>query len=416
MVQSALTIPALRGNFGDWIYYSCLIPISEVGARVSYADEIHPDKALSQLIQRSLEGVRARHIADYLSTEDRFFNSLVLATYGGSPDWLEVGDFRSSTDPSLLSNISDSLLDSIGFLRLSGKEKIFAVDGQHRLAGIRLALKEGQEWIDEVVPVILVGHRKTKAGMRRTRRLFTTLNKTAVPVRKKDIIALDEDDVMAITVRRLVEEHAWFKSPKIAVIASQSLPTSNTQSLTTIASLYDNLKILFMHKSGQRSDRLLRFNRPTDAKLDDYYSYALTYFDALSETFPSIKSFLAAKDTAEVVKANRGDDGGHFMFRPVGFEAFTRATVAYAKDKDVSITDAVSKFASLPTKLSSPPHRDVIWDSARKRMMVRGKSLSVRLLTYMSGVSVDEGKLLNDYRSSLGVPATDTTVTLPSKL
>lgn len=32
----------------------------------------------------------------------------------------------------------------------------------------------------------------------RTHRLFTTLNKSAKPVAKADIIALDEDDTMAI--------------------------------------------------------------------------------------------------------------------------------------------------------------------------------------------------------------------------
>lgn len=46
---------ALRGSFGDWIFYSCLMPVTQLGSRVSYADEIHQDKALAQLIQRALE-------------------------------------------------------------------------------------------------------------------------------------------------------------------------------------------------------------------------------------------------------------------------------------------------------------------------------------------------------------------------
>jgi DNA sulfur modification protein DndB len=189
-----LIIPALRGAFGDWIYYSCVMDMSEVGARVNYAHEIHPDEALSQLIQRSLEGTRARHIASYLtSTPERFFNSLVLATYGGNPDWLELGNFRSPKKPELVEEIRQSDVDALGFLALSGKERIFAIDGQHRLAGIKQALKENAELGDEKVPVILVGHRKDAGGLRRTRRLFTTLNKTAVPVAKRDIIALDED-------------------------------------------------------------------------------------------------------------------------------------------------------------------------------------------------------------------------------
>ena len=90
---------------------------------------------------------------------------------------------------------------------------------------------------DDLVPVILVGHKRTAAGMQRTRRLFTTLNKTAVPVKKRDIIALDEDDVMAIIVRQLVENEQQFKDPKIAVITSQNIPVGNRVCLTTISSL-----------------------------------------------------------------------------------------------------------------------------------------------------------------------------------
>jgi DNA sulfur modification protein DndB len=110
--------------------------------------------------------------------------------------------------------LSEEAKDSIGFLRLTGTEKLFAIDGQHRLSGIKHAIEHDLELSEELVPVIFVGHANTVVGMRRTRRLFTTLNKTAVPVTKRDIIiALDEDDVMAITARRLYEEDSRFSNP-----------------------------------------------------------------------------------------------------------------------------------------------------------------------------------------------------------
>src|SRR6185437_1866840 len=92
-----LILPGLRGNFGSWIYYACLIPILEIDRRVEYATKIHTNnRPLSDLIQRSLEGVRAANIANYLKTnDDRFFSSLVLAVYGGSPEWLEVGNLKA---------------------------------------------------------------------------------------------------------------------------------------------------------------------------------------------------------------------------------------------------------------------------------------------------------------------------------
>ncbi len=415
MKRSVLILPALRGNFGDWIFYSCLMPVFELGERVSYAQEIHKNKALSELIQRSLEGPRSKHIADYLKTQERFFNSLVLATYGGNPDWLEVGDFRSNTNPRILSEIQEFALDAMGFLRLTGSEKIFAIDGQHRLAGIKRAINEKLPLNDDEVPVILVGHRKSESGLRRTRRLFTTLNKTAVPVRKRDIIALDEDDAMAIIARRLVETNPSFKDPKIAVIASSNIPVSNRVCLTTISSLYDNLKLLFMHKIGQRTDRSLRFNRPSDERLADYEKLAIDYFLALGKAFKPVNSLLKSKDPARVTAAQRGPEGGHLLFRPIGLESITRTAIDISRTESISITDAVHALKGIPTDLSGAPYRDIIWSPARHMILPSGKRLGRDLIRYMAGLHVNEAQLLVDYRIAQGAEPNDHRIQLPAK-
>ena len=54
-------LPALRGRFGDWAYYSVLMTLNQVAEKVRYAHEIHQtdehDK-LSSLIQRELKDGR----------------------------------------------------------------------------------------------------------------------------------------------------------------------------------------------------------------------------------------------------------------------------------------------------------------------------------------------------------------------
>jgi len=406
MTHAPLVLPALRGTFGDWIFYSCLMPVSEIGVRADYATEVHPNKALSELIQRSLEGVRARHIADYLAhTEQRFFNSLVLATYGGSPEWLEIGDFKSSSRPELVKQVSQSAMDTLGFLRLTGKERIFAIDGQHRLAGIKKALSEGLDLSLEQAPVLLVGHKKTTAGLQRTRRLFTTLNKTAIPVRKRDIIALDEDDAMAIVVRRLVEMHAAFNHPKIAVIASQNIPTSNRECLTTISSLYDILKLLFMFEMRQRSDRSLRFRRLSDEKLDALEKQAVQYFSALAKAFRPVGRLFAAKDAAKVTPDFRGPHGGHLLFRPIGLEIFTRVAIELASKQRIELSKAVSLLKDMPMDLSKAPFYGVIWDPDRQIIITRGKVLAREIMRYMHPL---EPRFVEDYRLSLDAFIADT--------
>jgi DNA sulfur modification protein DndB len=417
MEHEALILAALRGHFGDWTYYACLMPLSEVAARVDYAHEVHPDKALSALIQRRLEGARARQIAKYLvDTEQRFFNSLVLATYGGTPEWFEVGNFKATTRVEILSQISDVAQESLGFLRLSREARIFAVDGQHRLAGIKRAISDSTELEGEQIAVLFVAHKTTKAGLQRTRRLFTTLNKMAVPVQKSDIIALDEDDAMAIIARRLVETNPNFKDPKIAVISSLNIPVSNRVCLTNISSLYDILRQLFMFDIGQRTDRGLRFNRPSDERLDHFHDVATSYFSALSSVFTPISRFFSAGNPGAVTEKYRGPHGGDLLFRSLGLEIFTKTAIEYSRARDLQLTESVKRLGAIPTDLAERPYRGVIWDSERHKVIVTGKQLAQRLLRHMVGLPGDSVALAEDYNRALGRDLSGPAARLPGRV
>ena len=83
--------------------------------------------------------------------------------------------------------------------------------------------------------------------MERTRRLFTTLNRYAKPVSKSEIVALDEDDIIAITTRELVENHQLFQE-KISLSKTKAVSVNDNRSFTTIITLYDVLDILFKTK------------------------------------------------------------------------------------------------------------------------------------------------------------------------
>lgn len=410
--KNKLLLPALRGVIGDWVYYSCLMPIPELAARVDYAQNIHNDNALSKMIQRSLEGPRAEHIASYLEkTEERFFNSLVLATYDGRPEWLEIGDFKAKTDDSLNDFISENTKDTLGFLSLSGDEKIFAVDGQHRLSGIKKAIANKTSFGDERLSVIFIAHSEKKRE--RTRRLFTTLNKTAKPVKKSDIIALDEDDTMAIITRRLIENNSWFSSPKILINASENIPATNRVCLTTISNLYDILKLIFKHKINEKSDVKLRFYRPSDNELDSYYHYAEKFFTALANAFPEIKELFLSNEPTLVTQQYRGEHGGHILFRPAGLSIFTNTAIAFAKHHDISLAEAVQKLSIIPIQLNSKPYRNIIWDPIRGKMIVTGKKTMTDLLCYLVGIPVSVEKLSVSYAKSLGENGP---ISLPNKI
>src|SRR5690606_33481759 len=156
---------------GDWVYYSCLMTFDDLSKRVKTANEIHKSKSLSEFIQRQLNGSRAKEISDYIiNNESRFFNSIVVAVYGGSPEWYQLDNIRSviDTEEDIKDSISEDSLASVGFLSFSGEENLFALDGQHRLTGIKQSLKENKELRDEEISVIFVGHKNDDGGLKRT--------------------------------------------------------------------------------------------------------------------------------------------------------------------------------------------------------------------------------------------------------
>lgn len=403
--KKELILPALRGIMGDWIYYSCLMRINDIGSRVSFADDIHKNEKLSEMIQRQLKRGRSEQIASYLrNQEERFFNSLVIATYGGAPNWSALDDLKSDTRTDFVGKLDEETVSSVGFLTLTGRESLFAIDGQHRLAGIKKALRAGLEQDPpDDVSVIFVAHKTTAKGLQRTRRLFTTLNKTAKPVSKGDIIALDEDDVMAITVRRLIEESDYFGDTRIAFVASNNLPATNVSSLTTIGNLYDILTALFTKfDTEMKSKKMdLQFQRPSDEELDKYYNLAITYFRLLGEGFPALQEFFEAKSTEGVVKKHRGNHGGDACYRPLGLAIFSEIIAKLSSDYEIE--DAVDLASNLPTKLSKAPYRGLMWDPSGKRI-IGSNSVTLReVLLYMIGeAKLKESTLLERYRSALG--------------
>ena len=403
MTNSRRYYPALRGLFGDWVYYSCLMSMKDVAARLSYAEDIHKSKKLSEMIQRKLKAGRSKDIAAYLIGEDqRFFNSLVVAIYGGDPAWHGFSDFRPQVKDINLADVPTEAEDSVGFLSFSGDEAIFAIDGQHRYAGMREALRKKPALSREDVSLVLVAHQDTPAGQERTRRLFTTLNKTAVAVGKGEVIALDENDVMAIVTRRLVENSADFNDTRIRFSQSENLP-KDADELTTIGNLYDILRVIFSSKLGfSEKSSELRFIRPSDEDLTKYTSRAKECFRGLAKAFPPLGDYCAASDASApaIVKKHRRGNGGHVLFRPIGLRLVAEVVVEIVKSGK-TLKKAFTSVEKLPVELSKTPYKGVIW-LPNGKMNPGGRAVCRRLLLHMLGHEKKPADLLARYARMLG--------------
>ena len=68
------------------------------------------------MIQRRLEEYRGKLIAEYLQMQpERFFNSLIVAVYGGQPNWHALSDVRNKGENDELKNLTETTIASVGF-------------------------------------------------------------------------------------------------------------------------------------------------------------------------------------------------------------------------------------------------------------------------------------------------------------
>lgn len=384
-----LYLPALRAYMGDWMYYIAVMKLKDVAERIHFADEIHKSEKLSEFIQRTLLISRADEIATYLIKQSqRLFNSLIVGVYGGEPQWLEI-DLKKNE----LLEMSISEEGILGFLRFSGEEHLFALDGQHRLAGIKRATEQDQLFApigNEEISVIFVGHKKTAEGLERTRRLFTTLNRYAKPVTSAEIIALDEDNLAAIIARDLVENHELFKEERLSFSKSTSIPKSDTHCFTTIITIYkvaDLLLPTYLSQSGFPKLKWAQFKkiRPDYTIITNARNYMYSFWDLFIENFPALSEYFQYDQSIEDKAAKfRHNEGGHVLFRPVGLLAYVRA-IKKALEMNWKLEDILSRLSKTETNIAHDPWKGLLWQPGSERMLTRpeNQKLAVKLLLYM---------------------------------
>jgi DNA sulfur modification protein DndB len=419
------TFPALRCSMGDWFYYVTYLKFSDVAQWIKKTDEIHKSEKLRDMIQREISK-RVGPIVEYLlEQEERFFNAIVVGVYGGAPQWypIEVEDSPVVGSPGL----DEEVRQSIGLLVLEGSEKLFAIDGQHRVEAIKKALKpEGNPELEsEDIAAIFVAHGNDQAGQRRTRRLFSTLNRYAKPVSKGEIVALDEDDAFAITTRRLVEDfdllNPGFTLKKESTAGfvlfgkTTPIPASNQTSLTSILALYDITEIIhvpILDTKRRRAKESLKHRRPDDGVLDAIFEQQASYWRLLTKYFPEYEELFDSTPEEKVVAKYRTSDGGHLMFRPLGQKTFARA-VRIMMDRGSHMEDAINALSSAPMTLNAPPWEHVLWDPRTNRVNSKG-SVLLREGVFLYYVGQEPRRsygLMNEYRKVVADP----TAELPSK-
>lgn len=376
-----IKIPAIRGRIGDTIYYCTTLTFKQVGEMVKPVnDELHTANSLKEQIQRSLTDNYIRIKEYILNREDRFFDSLVLAVYDGDPMWKEVRY-----------EIDDETYYNVGLLELSGQEKIFPVDGQHRVEGIRAALAENDELGDEMISVMLIGHQNTAEGREKSRRIFSTLNRYVKPVRLGDIIALDEDDIVAIVTRDLLETYPLFIGDRIKASNNKAIPNTDKTAFTSLMTLYDCHLVLYKtfisqkdkknYKKYQIDDK--RKYRPSDEIINEFNQYLIDFWDSMVSTFDEIRTYINNDSNNPAIEMRPTDDGGNLFFRPIGLLPFVEAVSKIKMETQETYSEIINHYSNLNRNVHSDMWDMILWNPRTNRMLMRNQSLVYYLLLKM---------------------------------
>jgi DNA sulfur modification protein DndB len=367
-------LPSIRSRVGDWNFYVTTLTFGEVAALVRAPDEIHERKRLSDWIQREAIDKHRNEISSYITTnEQRFLGSLIIGVYGGNPTWIPV-TVRIPDDDDVTQEQRERVGENLGLLLFTGAEKLFAIDGQHRVAGIKMALSSASagELGTDSVSAIFVGHDpKSKEGKVRTRRLFTTVNKRARVVSKAARIALDEDDGFAIVTRRLIDTHWLFEDPRHHIVysTSGSIPTGDSKALTSVVGLYELIKDLYGPPRVRGFDK----SRPSDDAIDAYLAFCIEFFDLMLDLVPQFK---------KVFKQGIGQPGdyrqsskNHLLFRPAGQRAFCKA-LELLLERGKTLPEGIKLLLKADPYLQKPHWHHILWDPVGKTMITTKVALA----------------------------------------
>lgn len=385
-MNNYLHLPSLRGVIGDWTFFCSVMKVKDIVKRiitVSQSNELY-SKNINEILQREIDEKRVDQIRDYLlNNPEHFFSSIIVAIYGGTPVWsdFDIESHFRVENTYIGSEASEFIENKLGVLSLSGEETIFALDGQHRVKGIKEAFEKDNSIGDEEVSLIFVVHNKNQKE--RTRRLFTVLNKYAQKPKEAELIILDEDDSASIITRRLLEYHPVLRHKNaISTSNTSNIPSSDTISFSTLVTINRINKEILKHAKIDYT------KRPKESILSDYFNECAEFWNFFFAVFPEIKKTMNGEKcyfaSGDVYNRNKFT-GGSFMLRPIGQLLFAELYTIF-RDSG-KLKEFSKKMQVVDLNLNGSLCKYITWNN---KMIPKTLSIQKNLFKYILGLSSDE--------------------------
>jgi DGQHR domain-containing protein len=409
------------------------------------------ERTIDEIVQRPLDWSRQLPLTIYVA--GRPWHKFPVITAVLTENWVdkpEAPEWEKSDDGSLRATrdvTTFEALDSdgqVGLLELS-HAFLYALDGQHRLIGLkglvelidngRILVKNrkgeakanqsrsleelakryhfsvaGIEKLKmeqigvEVIPAVRQGETREEAR-RRVRSVFTHVNKTAVRLNAGQIAQLDEDDGFNIVGRWAAVEHPLLKMtparsehPRVnwqnATIPVKSTVLTTLQTVTEMAEGYLSEREPYASWTSNGDLKDLIPVRPTDVELESGLEEFKRFLTAFG-TLPSVSELDRGKTTPEFrnfsdSEVNEPTGQAHLLFRPIGQIALADAVGMLVEQgrKIEDLFDLLGRYegqGGFTIDKEANPWWGVIYDPAGKKIARGGQEVARDILVYLLG-------------------------------
>jgi hypothetical protein len=153
--------------------------------------------------------------------------------------------------------------------------------------------------------------------------------------------------------------------------------------------------------------------RPDEEEVAKYVAAAKDFLSQLSLACTPLAEYFSSDDEISVTRKYRRKDGGHLLFRPVGFRLATEV-ICMLLSRGYGLGDAIVLFGKLPLLLSDTPYCVTIWSMETVRMNPRERTVARDLMLYILGERQGTEELRLRYAKALDIAPEE--VVLPSIL
>lgn len=387
------TIGCIRAKMGSTTYYIAKFRVGQLVDSVGLAKEMPEWSEMNadEKMQREPDiGRVVSEMVPYVTLDlDRFFGSLIIDVYSGFEDMI----FESVSDviPTLPAAYKSPMGD-MGFLTLPGNERLIALDGQHRLLSLKIAVKgfmglpadskvspswnlqPHPELANEEVSVILVEHRDNL----KIRKIFNKVNRYARQTSRSDNIITSDDDIFAVISRRIIAKEgvlAPIDGIELVNWKSNTLPV-RSKNLTTLSALYTISETL-LKDAGYTAKSML-----TDESTETAHQIVADFWHIMTNELSAFQDYLRLTKEDKPVSSLREEN---LLMKPVTQMALAHVA-RMATVKDIDWTTIAQRLNKIDWSFKNSMWFNILIIPSANKKMITGKD-SIRaagmVMSYM---------------------------------